>query len=257
VIQAQGLHYKDRGMKHQYFADVNDYRKYGLLRGLSGQGSIQTGICWMLTGPDGRSDGDMLAYLAKVEEFRPFAPDLFDFLRECVHLKKDRRIHCIEAAGLLPATIYHSEFLSDDHHARSVYFQQMFQRFANVNLLFFDPDNGLETKSTPLGRKGSSKYLYWTELEQAYNAGHSVLVYQHFIREKRNTFIQRLIFTIMNRTAANVVVVFRTPRVVFFLIPQPGHEDHFCRQSDHISLTWNGQIDVHTVSVHNPILNCT
>jgi len=140
-------------MKHQYFGDVNDYRKYGLLRGLSGQGAIQTGVCWMLTGPDGRTDGEMLAYLSKVKEFRPFAPDLFDFLCHCVHGKKDRRIDCIEAAGLLPATIYHSDLLSDDCQTRSAFFAHMFQRFANVDLIFFDPDNGLEIKSKHLGER--------------------------------------------------------------------------------------------------------
>jgi len=36
-------------MKNQYFGDINDYRKYGLLRGLSNKGEISTLVCWMLT----------------------------------------------------------------------------------------------------------------------------------------------------------------------------------------------------------------
>lgn len=47
-------------MKNQYVADINDYHKYGLLRILSGYGAIATGICWMLTTPDERSDGKFL-----------------------------------------------------------------------------------------------------------------------------------------------------------------------------------------------------
>jgi hypothetical protein len=44
-------------MKNQYFGDINDYRKYGLLRGLSNRGEIRTAVCWMLTTDDGRGDG--------------------------------------------------------------------------------------------------------------------------------------------------------------------------------------------------------
>jgi hypothetical protein len=40
-------------MKNQYFGDINDYRKYGLLRILSDEGSMRTGVCWMLTRDDG------------------------------------------------------------------------------------------------------------------------------------------------------------------------------------------------------------
>ena len=44
-------------MKNQYFGDINDYRKYGLIRILSNSGIIRTGICWMLTPDDTRTDG--------------------------------------------------------------------------------------------------------------------------------------------------------------------------------------------------------
>ena len=36
-------------MKNQYFGDVNDYRKYGLLRLLGRAGKVKIGVCWMLT----------------------------------------------------------------------------------------------------------------------------------------------------------------------------------------------------------------
>lgn len=48
------------GMKGQYFGDINDYRKYGLLRALqsSGEGSLL--VAWMLTPDDGRPDGNFM-----------------------------------------------------------------------------------------------------------------------------------------------------------------------------------------------------
>ena len=47
-------------MKDQYFGDVNDFRKYGLLRLLTLQDGLRLGVCWMLTAPDGRPDGRRL-----------------------------------------------------------------------------------------------------------------------------------------------------------------------------------------------------
>ena len=40
-------------MKNQYFGDITDYRKYGILRVLESAG-IKTGVCWMLTPPNNK-----------------------------------------------------------------------------------------------------------------------------------------------------------------------------------------------------------
>ncbi len=50
-------------MKNQYFGAINDYRKYGLLRILSGAGEVSTGVCWMLTPSDGLTHGQDTDYL--------------------------------------------------------------------------------------------------------------------------------------------------------------------------------------------------
>ena len=42
-------------MKVQYFGDVNDYRKFALLRLLADKFKI--GVCWMLTEADGSGRG--------------------------------------------------------------------------------------------------------------------------------------------------------------------------------------------------------
>ena len=39
-------------VKVQYFGDVNDYRKFALLRLLADIGKFKLGVCWMLTEPD-------------------------------------------------------------------------------------------------------------------------------------------------------------------------------------------------------------
>lgn len=58
----------DASMKNQYFGDINDYHKYGLLRLLGGGGELATAVCWMLTPDDGRSDGGHTGYLHAPEK---------------------------------------------------------------------------------------------------------------------------------------------------------------------------------------------
>jgi len=229
-------------MKNQYFGDINDYRKYGLLRLLTGQGEISSAICWMLTPDDGRPDGHFTEYLRRPEKWRRYDPDLFDKLRELVILREVRNVTLAEDAGILHSACFYNEILHDDRENRSRYFETFWNVAEERDLIFFDPDNGLEVKSTPLGRKGSSKYLYWPELVQAFSSGHSVLVYQHFPREKRDAFIARRTKEIECRTGSRRVYAFRTSHVVFFLLPSKHQMTALERNVLRVSANWGDEI---------------
>lgn len=237
-------------VKNQYVADINDYRKYGVIRTLSNNGSLRTGVCWMLTPDDNRTDGQFTRYVKTPQQWRQYDPQLFDHLACC--LRDERRdIDRIESSGLLPNCAFHSELLTDLQVERLAYFAKMHEQFAGVELIFFDPDNGLEIKSLPLGRKRSSKFLYWHELIGAFLSGNSVLVYQHFIREKREEFISRLASEISSRLDDAQIFSFRTAHVVFFLASQPRHVNTFIERAAIVADQWAGQIKVH---VHmNPV----
>ena len=74
-------------MKNQYFGDVNDYKKYGLLRGLSCDGAIKTFVCWMLTESDNRIDGNKRIFLSKGEDiFVAKEGDIVDRRYKVVHI---------------------------------------------------------------------------------------------------------------------------------------------------------------------------
>src|SRR5258705_4419906 len=103
-------------MKNQYFGDVNDYLKYGLLRCFAEAG-LRIGVCWMLTPDDGRSDGRKIEYLSKPESWRVYDPPLFDLLSEAVR-KKTRRVHHVESSGLLPNTSFSNSLVPEEQHAR-------------------------------------------------------------------------------------------------------------------------------------------
>lgn len=231
-------------MKNQYFGDINDYRKYGLLRCLSSEGEISTGVCWMLTPSDGRTDGQFLRYLDQRATWRGFDPELFDHLFQHVRVNNERDIRLMEDSDILSNTGFFSRLLSDDTRSRSHYFAEMLEDFRHTDLIFFDPDNGFEIPSKPVGRRGSSKYLYWDEMSRVYSAGHSVLVYQHFVRETRESFIERIAKEIHTRTKAARIYSFRTSHVVFFLAAQDRHSEHFSRQAECAAQVWERQIRV-------------
>jgi len=230
-------------MKNQYFGDVNDYRKYGLLRILSGGGEINTGICWMLTASDERSDGQMLRYLEQPSKWRRLDPELFDHLHRCVIVDGERDIRLIEDPEVLPKTAFHSRLLSDRAAERREYFAEMLHLFRDVHLVFFDPDNGFEVPSKLFGRRDSCKYLYWHEFAETYAAGHSVLVYQHFNREERTGFVRRRAERMRSETAAPSVYAFSTPHVVFLLAARPEHLGYFESKANLVSAVW-GEIRV-------------
>ena len=205
-------------MKNQYFGDINDFRKYGLLRILSSEGAMKLGICWMLTPDVNSRDGLKRSHLEVRDERDNADPELLQLLKNC---KCD--VVEAEAKGLFRSTSFWRKILADDRNLRIQYFQDMLQEFRGVDLIFFDPDNGMEVKSRLYGRRNSSKYLYWSELKAAFETGSSVLVYQHFCREKRDNFIDRLSQRFYEETQAGKIISFRTPHVVFFLAVQDKH----------------------------------
>ena len=227
-------------MKHQYFGDVNDFRKYGLLRMLQRHTGLRLGVCWMLTSDDGRSDGKFTAYLHQPDRWRAYDPDLFDALAACVPL--GRNITHVQDRTLLPGALFANAIVPDRAPERETYFGTVLHELKGTDLIFLDPDNGIEVPSRPVGRKESSKYTLWSEISAFYQRGQSILVYQHFRREKRSRFIAQMVADIRQRTNALLVSCFLTSNVAFFLICQANHEAILNAAIDHIASDWQDQI---------------
>jgi hypothetical protein len=231
-------------VKNQYFGDINDYRKYGLLRLLTNGGEIRTAVCWMLTPDDGRGDGMFIDYLGQPDTWRDFDAPLFDHLRGIVLQRGVRSVCEIQNSNLLPSCSFFSELVPDDREARAAYHRTAMDSARGCDLVFFDPDNGIEVKSKPYGRKGSSKYLYWRETEDFWEAGLSLLIYQHFPRLPRDLFIDTKASELMQRTGALEVLSFRTSHVVFFLLPQAERRDCFRTGAAEVGQRWGSEIQV-------------
>lgn len=232
-------------VKNQYVGDINDFRKYGLIRALTGEDELKPGVCWMLTPDDGRTDGRFLDYLDKPRQWRDLDAKAFDAMRQIVHEHKRREVSLVKESGILPRAKFFAPILHDDRESRITYFVSAKAALRGVDLLFFDPDNGLEIPSVPFGRRRSQKYLYWAEVPEFLSADCALLIYQHFPREERQSYMRRRASEISQALGHVSVCTFRTAYVCFFLVVRtPSMHRHFRDRISNLERRWNGQFQV-------------
>lgn len=229
-------------MKNQYYGDVNDYRKYGILRSLALGGSLAIGICWMLTPDDGRGDGGKTTYLQDPLRWRQYDPPLFDQLANDVLTRRQRDVTCAERSQVVPGATYHGTIIPDDKGARSAILAGALELLSTCELIFFDPDNGIEVTSVAFGAKNSSKYVYWRELTAAYAEGHSLLVYQHYPRVKRSVFHDLIGREMSRKLPGATLYALTTSHVVFLLAVRPAHLAQVRQGLVRIDAQWAGQV---------------
>lgn len=230
-------------MKNQYFGDVNDYRKYGLLRLLAGGGTLRIGVCWMLTPDDNSSDGgaNKLRYLQTrhVHRWRQFDKPLYDDIRHLIwdttkdDVKKTARSVAHFDGRFVPQSVTWDTVLDDCPTTRQDYFITMFTEFRNraVELVFFDPDNGLAGnvghRSIRKGATGSCKHLFCDEVQNCVGHGFSALIYQHFRQHSslsdRFTLVKYVIHEMQAIAGIAPLVCFLTPDVFYVLVPTQQH----------------------------------
>ena len=237
-------------MKNQYVGDVNDYRKYGLIRALCGEDkdALRLGVLWLLTPDDKRNDGNILGYLDRPEQWRDYDQPLFDQLHSIVHKHYRRTVSLVQDINILSGSSFAANLIPDDKITRNEIISSAFKSFAGCDLIFFDPDNGLEVKSRPLGRKDSNKYLYYSETTDAFNRGHSLLIYQHFPRINRTEYISLRSIELIEATGASNIFSFSTKFVCFFLVPQQRHIPLFNQRIEIVREKWANQFDINVHS---------
>jgi hypothetical protein len=87
-------------MKNQYFGDINDYRKVGLLRTLQSAGDGRLLVAWMLTPDDGSRDGGFRSYLRDPATWMRFDPELFAGLADLLRPAAAPAVSLIETSTL-------------------------------------------------------------------------------------------------------------------------------------------------------------
>jgi len=232
-------------LKHQYFGDLNDYRKYGLLRALTSGSNLRLLIAWMLTPDDGRTDGRKIGYLNKPSKYERFDAELFRNLRHSLSTA-ERHVSLMETSNLLADAAYYSEVVPDARVGRARWFESLKTLAGGCDLVFLDPDNGLEVPTKPMGRQDSSKYVYWREIRELWGRGASLLIYQHFPRKKRSEFVAEGMNHLGQLPGAPLVEAFVTGNVVFLLAGQNHHTDDLRAGFARVQDSWSGQIKLGT-----------
>jgi predicted RNase H-like HicB family nuclease len=207
-------------LKNQYFGDVNDYLKYGLLRCFAASG-LDLGVCWYLTRDDGSNNGNDRKYLEQ-PSWRDHDPELYDFLQTACAKPSTRTVGSFEASGLLPAR-YFSDVIPESEAERLEVIERAGNKLSGAHLVFFDPDNGIETKTTTYGGRGSSRYVFWREIEPAWENGASLLIYQHFPRQEHDAFATGAGEALRQHTHGSTVFTLATSQVVYLLAAQQSH----------------------------------
>lgn len=172
-------------MKNQYFGDIGDYGKFGLLRWLAGQG-LSIAVNWYLTPDDASNDGNIRGYLSK-EKDRRYDPELYDALRRmCAREVKDVRLFA--KRGMISGAIYYDGIVEpgpgfslsvlEKWAARERWHQRALVACAEAELVFMDPDNGLRP-GCPSARKDAPKFVYASEVCDYYDWGQDVVYYCH------------------------------------------------------------------------------
>jgi hypothetical protein len=206
-------------MKDQYVGDTNDFLKYALLRSLRHGDSRPITVVWMRTAHDGRPDGNRLSYLSSPAIHRSVDPPLFDALLALVRADQ-RNVAAVKTAGILRGARFIEDALFDDRILRAEYFKNALIHASGSSFIFFDPDNGLETQSTPRGRRHSSKYVFIDEIAAAFAGGASVIVYQHLPRRPRDPFLRSTAARLLEAVDCPSVDAVVSSHVAFLILSQ-------------------------------------
>ncbi len=184
-------------MQDKYTGDVGDFAKYGLLRQLirpiESRKRLRLAVLWYLVDDeDGNSDGKHISYLRDTR-IRACDPALFDTLKRLVG-SGDRNVASLEMSGVLPLsqTVFFSVRLlsvnsrrpqnSSTTEARREWFLLALEASKTSDLVFFDPDNGIEIESVRRSSPKSTKYVYLDEVAAIAERGKSLLIYHHHNR---------------------------------------------------------------------------
>ena len=239
-------------MQNSYFGDIGDYGKYGLLRFLSGVTSndkypkLSLGFMWYLV-PDGgtNTDGQFISYLNQPQNFSGYDPELFDFLKETVIVKNCRNVKTLESSKLMPNSLYYDKQLvfppapavteqrrNHNTKIRQQWFDAGLSQLKDCDVIFLDPDTGLEVDSCKPHCKKGPKYVSREELRQVLqnNLNQTAVLYQHIARIKGQNAAQQIESKIQFIKELGAEIVYAVTfsnfsKRVYFIIPSHKHYD--------------------------------
>lgn len=236
-------------MQNRYVGDLGDFGKFGLLRHIcpSNDGACGShlflGVVWCLVPDEAHnSDGRFVDYLdlsaRNQERFRACDPFLYDAFRRIV-LSGARNVASIRDEGILPSgTRFYDDLLTfgdigggsaklrlDRVERRTLWLEGALRATAVCDVVFLDPDNGLEVGVGSHQLRGP-KYAFFEELLPFVQRDQSLLVYHHVSRRgKALDQVKDRLAQIKDRLGrhAFAMLYHRGSARAFFVVPAPRH----------------------------------
>ena len=245
-------------MQDAYVGDVGDFGKYGLLRALCARDphgeALRLGVLWYRCGGasgEGSGDGSHTDYIFspsyQEQLLQQCDPGLWETMRELVSTA--RTISGLEVSGALPpGTAFFNRELSfaetpraKRHAKRQAWLEAGLRAVGSADVLFADPDNGLQVPSCDrLGNRGP-KYAYYDDLRSCWERGQSLVIYHHLgrtIEGRPATAEEQVAYRCqeLRQKLAGVRPMAlryrrRSPRV-YFVLPRPEHAERLTARTE-------------------------
>ena len=245
-------------MQHRYVGDVGDFGKLGLLRTLLSGSELRLGVAWYLVPNEAHNDdGKHVTYLKpqNVSRYKDCDPPLLEALARIIDANA-RSVGELEQSGMLPAnTRYHSTPLSFDgipvarrkeHRAR--WMATMLEAVCGCDIVFVDPDNGLECSIKPLAATGP-KYVFVDDLAQIRRLDVSLVIYHHLGRNGSHpdqiASGKRLLAERLNLSIEAMRFRRGTSRVFFIAMAQRHEGDLRSRLERMVATPWGEHFERH------------
>jgi hypothetical protein len=183
-------------VQNRYVGDLGDFGKYALLNALTKPTESHPGfslaVLWYLVPDEGHNeDGKYISYLTsgRGAALQLCDPDLYSQLQQIVRL--GRSVARIASATVLPQArsfyavplCYHRpERLSERRAKRAVWLRGAMDAITDADVVFVDPDNGLQCGVSPYAKRGP-KYAYHEDLKQFANGQRTLVIYHHIGRQ--------------------------------------------------------------------------
>ena len=175
-------------MQNRYVGDIGDYLKLGILRALSPK--FRLGVAWWIYPDEAHNaNGQHLGYLDQPTKWRHYDPDLFDRLGRIV-ASGQRHVLALEIAGILPDAVFAGDVIPTNapvaqrRQARQEWLDIVRSTLDEADMVFIDPDNGLEPDGFSHGPAKAGKSVLVAELRALARPGRCLIVYHHQTRRK-------------------------------------------------------------------------
>ncbi len=240
-------------MQDRYTGDVGDFGKYGLLKALCGD-DLSLGVVWYLVPDEERpGDGGHVGFLdptpTNLSTFSDCDPALYDALGDIVRGGR-RRVASVREDGVLPeGTTFYEAVLSFDGmpgigpaatsrrlERRKAWVCGALAATQGCDVVFADPDNGLEPRAVMPHNKKGPKYAYFDELVPYLDRGQSLIVFQSRNRATLEGQMQERLPQVNDRLGKSFAL-FHRPYAgrSFFVIPSEAHKEILYERAERVA----------------------